>query len=222
MQNATHGIVATLMELPLFRSEWVLWLLIGLSLVSVAIIVERAVFLARHRVDVMTTRRRLDDLVGRGDVNGAVAYLEGYDALETNVVLSALRHCERGAEAVEDLLTGAMSRERQRYESRLDWLATIGANAPFIGLFGTVLGIIRAFQDLSGNMAEAGNAVMAGISEALIATAVGLIVAIPAVVAFNAFKGRVKVRVADADLLARTLLSHLKSVAPRRAASTEL
>jgi biopolymer transport protein ExbB/TolQ len=79
-------------------------------------------------------------------------------------------------------------------------------------LFGTVLGIIRAFKDLSGNIAEASSAVMGGIAEALIATAVGLLVAIPAVVAFNVLKAKVKHIADDANLLTATLLASLKSV----------
>jgi biopolymer transport protein ExbB len=85
-----------------------------------------------------------------------------------------------------------------------------------------VLGIVRSFRDLAANMAEASSAVMAGIAEALIATAVGLLVAIPAVIAFNAFKGRVKSAVTDCQLLARIVLAHLKAVeAPARASSAE-
>ena len=118
-------------------------------------------------------------------------YLADHDSLETNVVLYGLRHHEQGPESVEDLLGGASRTERARFEKRLGILATIASNAPFIGLFGTVLGIIRAFKDLAGNMSEASDAVMAGIAEALIATAVGLLVAIPAVVAFNIFKSKV-------------------------------
>ena len=78
-------------------------------------------------------------------------------------------------------------------------------------MFGTVLGIIRAFGDLSLNMADASGSVMAGISEALIATAVGLLVAIPAVVAFNIFQGRVNETAGNAELLSKTLLSQLKA-----------
>ena len=88
----------------------------------------------------------------------------------------------------------------------------MASNAPFIGLFGTVLGIIRAFKDLSANMSEASGAVMGGIAESLIATAVGLLVAIPAVVAYNVLKGRVKNITDDGNLLTATLLSSLKSV----------
>jgi biopolymer transport protein ExbB/TolQ len=78
-------------------------------------------------------------------------------------------------------------------------------------LFGTVLGIIRAFQELAATMQNAGGSVMGGISEALIATAVGLLVAIPAVIAFNAFSGKVKSVVGNGEMLARILLSNLKT-----------
>jgi len=211
MTGSPHGLVATLTSLPLFQAEWVLWLLIALSLASVAVMIERAVFYRRHRIDVDALRRDLGKLLAEGDFAGAGALLRQKDSLETNVVLFGLRDHEKGADAVEDLLSGAVQKEKERYEQRLSFLATIASNAPFIGLFGTVLGIIRAFKDLSGNMAEASSMVMAGIAEALIATAVGLLVAIPAVVAFNAFKARVKTATNNTHLLSRILLSQLKA-----------
>ncbi|MGD8861112.1 MAG: MotA/TolQ/ExbB proton channel family protein [Myxococcales bacterium] len=214
MQDANHGLIATLLELPIFRAEWVLWLLLGLSLASVAVMVERYLFYRKHAIDVDAVRKRLMELLDAGDLAGAAEYLQGFDSLETNVVLFGLRDYARGPEAVEDLLQGAARKERSRYEARLSFLATVASNAPFIGLFGTVLGIIRAFKDLSSNMAEASGAVMGGIAEALVATAVGLLVAIPAVVAFNYLKGRVKGVVDDGQLLAVTLLSVLKSEQP--------
>ena len=125
-------------------------------------------------------------------------------------MLAGLQAYDKGPESVEDLIAGALGRERTRYERRLGFLATLASNAPYIGLFGTVLGIIRSFRDLAANMAEASAAVMAGIAEALIATAVGLLVAIPAVIAYNVFKGRVKDAVTDCQMLARILLSQLK------------
>ena len=82
-------------------------------------------------------------------------------------------------------------------------------------MFGTVLGVVRAFKDLSGDIANASNAVMGGIAEALIATAIGLMVAIPAVVAFNFLKGRVKATVDNMHMMAGTLLARLKADAAR-------
>jgi biopolymer transport protein ExbB len=219
MHQQTGSLVQALLGLPIFNSEWVLYLLLGLSVVSIGVMLERWIFYTRHKVNVYAVRDGLVRHLDRGDFAGAAALLEKRDALETNVVLEGLRNYEKGPESVEDLIAGAMGHEKTRYEKRLNFLATLASNAPYIGLFGTVLGIVRAFRDLAANMAEASSAVMAGIAEALIATAVGLLVAIPAVIAFNVFKGRVKDAVTNGHLLSRILLSQLKSTDDVRAAA---
>jgi biopolymer transport protein ExbB/TolQ len=212
MQHTSGGLVQTLLGLPVFRSEWVLYLLLGLSLASVAVMVERWIFYRRHRVNADTLRAELTRLVAAGDFAGAAKILQKQDSLQTNIVLVGLKAYEMGPESVEDLIAGALGQEKARYERRLNFLATLASNAPYVGLFGTVLGIVRSFRDLSANMADASSAVMAGIAESLIATAVGLLVAIPAVVAFNVFKARVKDAVTEGHMLSRVLLSHLKAV----------
>jgi biopolymer transport protein ExbB/TolQ len=214
MQHASGGLVQTLLGLPVFRSEWVLYLLLGLSLASVAVMVERWFFYRSHRVDADALRTKLADLLAAGDFQGAAKAMQRHDALETNVVLAGLKAYELGPESAEELIAGALGKEKARYEKRLNFLATLASNAPYVGLFGTVLGIVRSFRDLAANMADASSAVMAGIAESLIATAVGLLVAIPAVVAFNVFKARVKSSVTDGQMLARTLMSQLKAVEP--------
>jgi biopolymer transport protein ExbB/TolQ len=221
MHNQSGSLVQTLLGLPIFNSEWVLYLLLALSVISIGVALERWFFYRKRRVDIAALRTSLSKHLDRGDFAGAAALLEKKDALETNVVLEGLRAYEKGPESVEDLLAGALGHERKRYEQRLTFLATIASNSPYIGLFGTVLGIVRSFRDLAANMADASAAVMAGIAEALIATAVGLLVAIPAVVAYNVFKGNVKDAVTNCQLLARQLLAQLKAAdapAPRAAA----
>lgn len=207
-----NGLVKSIIELPIFEAEWVLWLLIILSIASVAVMIERVLFYRKHAVDVEAIRTRLAALLKARDYDGAAKFLQDYNSLETNVVLHGVRDHAQGASAVEELLAGAVKKERQRYDLRLNFLATIGSNAPFIGLFGTVLGIIRAFKDLAGNMAEASSSVMAGISEALVATAVGLMVAIPAVIAFNYFKSKVQDVSTNAQQLTSILMANLKGV----------
>src|SRR6478735_6289984 len=103
-------------------------------------------------------------------------------------------------------MAGTKARLRIDLERNLGILGTLGNNAPFIGLFGTVLGIIKAFADLSRNQAGGAGAVMSGISEALVATAVGLMVAIPAVIAFNFFQGRVRRALGRVDAMAHLVL----------------
>ena len=105
-------------------------------------------------------------------------------------------------------MSGYMIGHRQKLDQGLMILGTLGNNAPFIGLFGTVLGIIIAFRELALNPQGGASVVMRGISEALIATAVGLIVAIPAVIAYNIFQRLVKRHLSNAEAVSKLLLSH--------------
>ena len=211
--NAAEGLVQRLLSLPVFRSEWVLWLLLGLSLLSVAVMVERWLFYRRRKLDFEKLKDDFTKTLDQGDFDGAAKLLAKHDTLETNVTLAGLRGYEKGPESVEELIAGAMGRGKAEYERRLSILATLASNCPFIGLFGTVLGIVRSFKEMSKDLANASAGVMAGIAEALIATAVGLLVAIPAVVAYNVFRGMVKDATTNTDSLTRVLMAELKSAA---------
>lgn len=102
-----------------------------------------------------------------------------------------------------------LSLQRMGLEQGLTVLATLGSNAPFIGLFGTVLGIIQAFGALASHQNNASD-IMVGISEALIATAVGLFVAIPAVVAFNVFSRQLRVLIVKSEALKDLYISRIQ------------
>lgn len=104
-----------------------------------------------------------------------------------------LRHVKNhGAEGLEEVFNTYALSERPEMERSLNFLATLGANAPYIGLFGTVLGIMKAFNDLARSSDAGQQTVMAGISIALVATAAGLFVAIPAVISYNYFQRQVR------------------------------
>lgn len=207
-------LTSVLLEAVRGGAEWVLWVLAVLSLLSVAVMIERARFYIRHRVDAHALRNHLIGWLDRGEVDEALSELQsGNRSMESNVLAYGFQNRDRGPRAVEELMAGALARERSRYERFLAFLGTLGNNAPFIGLFGTVLGVINAFDGLRGldvsDTEAAGAAVMGPIAEALIATAVGLLVAIPAVVAFNIFRSRVKRSTSNTELLARTLVAYL-------------
>jgi biopolymer transport protein ExbB len=123
--------------------------------------------------------------------------------------LEGLNHREGGLGSIQEATTAYLLRQRKLLDRGLVVLATLGNNAPFIGLFGTVLGIIKAFHDLGTNPAGGAQVVMAGISEALVATAIGLLVAIPAVIAFNYFQRQIKVISTDAQAMVSTLVAGL-------------
>jgi biopolymer transport protein TolQ len=105
-------------------------------------------------------------------------------------------------------------------ERRLTWLATIAATSPFVGLFGTVMGVVDAFHGLGAAGSATLRAVAPGISEALITTAAGLFVAVPAVVAYNQFAARVRVFASAIDDFSRELLNSLEEIHVRPAAAT--
>ncbi|MEO1228039.1 MAG: MotA/TolQ/ExbB proton channel family protein [Myxococcota bacterium] len=194
-----------------FDAAWVLWLLVALSVASIALSVERALFFFRNRLP-----RNVDSdfqtLIKAAEFTRAARLMDGSPSLEAQVVVQGLAQAHKGWDSVEESLRGAEVEQRARFSGGLAWLATIGSNAPFIGLFGTVLGIMEAFAALSeGGGQAAGPSVMAAISEALEATAVGLFVAIPALVAFNYFQGLLENRVARAQVFAQRFLSELKA-----------
>lgn len=209
-QAATSGfnIVEKLLGITLLGTEWILWLLIILSVVSVAIMIERFFFFLKIRVDFQEFSNELTKALLRNDTEGTRRLCERSQSLESQVVLRGLEYQEKGPKAMRESMEGFLIGERQVLDRGMVVLGTLGNNAPFIGLFGTVIGIIMAFKSLSLNTAGGPAVVMAGISEALVATAVGLMVAIPAVIAFNAFNRIIKRHYANAEAVMKLLLSH--------------
>jgi biopolymer transport protein ExbB len=192
-------------------SEWVLWVLLLLSFVNVGVIVDRLLYFHRHFVDGDELASVLDQFLRAGDLKQAYGVVQTGESIEHVVVASGLMAFTRGAHACEGAMAAARARTKKEVDSRLPILASIASNAPFIGLLGTVLGIIKAAHDLTGGGSSGehdANAVMAGVFEALIATAFGLCVAIPAVVSYNYFSRRVKGTMDQVEALAQEVLAH--------------
>ena len=185
---------ARFLSLALGGAGWVLWLLVALSVISLAISLERLWYFRTHRVHKAALLADMQALLRE----------RALDRPDDETLAAPRDDLAAAAE-------GAKAREKLRLERNLAFLATLGSNAPFVGLFGTVLGIIKAFHDLSANQAGGPSVVMAGISEALVATAVGLMVAIPAVVAFNYFNRRVRAFMCKIEWAAHLALADLKA-----------
>ena len=209
-----------LLSFALLGAGWVLWLLVGLSVLCLAVAIERAIYLARNTTRPAALQQALASFVKTGDVPAFREALDALGGMEARVLAAGAEAAiESGIDSAEDAIAGTLIFERQSMERGLIILGTTGSNAPFLGLFGTVLGIIKAFHDLALETAEGASAVMAGISEALVATAIGLLVAIPAVVLYNAFARRNKSLLASAESLSHLVLARLKAdaAAPHRA-----
>jgi biopolymer transport protein ExbB len=198
-----------MMAFALLGAGWVLWVLVGLSVLCIAVSVERTMFLLRDGSDRVALRTAFDEFLRGSGVETLRSRIAAIPGFESRVLESGLAATGFGADAAERAFFASVTAEKLRMDRGLVVLATVGANAPFIGLFGTVLGVIQSFHDLSVNTAEASEAVMAGISEALVATAVGLMVAIPAVVLYNVFTRWNRSRVSRVESLANLVLSRV-------------
>ncbi len=193
-----------------YGAEWVMWLLIGLSGISFYLIIERAIFFFRFRTNVPRLSTDMSQLLAIDNTAGLAKRLQDERGVIAKVLGAGVREVDHGHLAVEQAIGGEKTRQRIRCERNLAVLATIGNNAPFIGLFGTVIGVLVSFHRFSSDTTGGAQAVMADISEALAATAIGLFVAIPAVAAFNAFQRRTKGLLANADSLSSVLLTYLR------------
>ena len=189
-----------LMALALTGGDWVIWALLAASVWAAAIMHDRWKLLKEEAAALAALRGPLRE--AGEDESEAAKVLRGRPCSASRALLETLD--AGGGHAGLEHLAAALSDERRHLEGRLMWLGTLGNNAPFVGLFGTVLGVIKAFKDLAASGAGP-EVVMAGLSEALIATAVGLLVAIPCVLAFNGFQKKVKDILSETEALGRRL-----------------
>jgi biopolymer transport protein ExbB len=205
------------------HAAWVMWLLLALSAASLLLIAERALFFRSVRDDIRRLAAELDSLLRAGRYRDALERMSASPSAEAAAVVAGLRHADLGPASAEKAMQGAIALERMRLDRGLAFLGTLGNNAPFVGLLGTVIGVIEAFDvlgqtDVGGAGAPGTGAIMGGIAEALVATAVGLFVAIPAVAAFNYFQRRIQSTLANTDALTNVLLAHLAAEEPLPAA----
>ena len=172
--------------------EVTLWTLIILSILSIAFILERFFTLGKVRRQSQAVSIRLREILATNNLNELEDLAKDRESLEGRALSYGMRHVrDKGVTGLEEIFTSFASIERPVLDRYLGFLATVGSNAPFIGLLGTVFGIMDAFRGLADSTGDA-KAVMVGISNALVATAIGLIVAIPAVIAYNYFQKQVK------------------------------
>ncbi len=196
--------------LSLLGGEWVLVILLILSLWCVAVIWDRFfVFRAKAR-DAELLGDKVPELLAKGQIQQVQKLVEKATSPEGAILKAGLAAISMGRESLEQILESRRIQEKMALEKNLLVLGTLGNNAPFIGLFGTVLGIIKAFNDLAISGTSGPSVVMSGVSEALVATAVGLLIAIPAVAFYNYFQGQIKRSLSNADRLSRLLLAYVE------------
>ena len=193
-----------------YGAEGILWLPIALSIFSIASIIERYLTLKKIRTNGHKITEHLNQILQSQNFEELNEISKDRDSLEGRALGYAMKHAkDHGSEGLSELVNSYSLMEKPKLERSLNFLATVGSNAPFIGLLGTVFGIMKAFNDLGQSQGEAAS-VMIGIAEALVATAVGLFVAIPATVAYNAFRKQVQQILTNLDSVREISIAYAK------------
>lgn len=201
-------------------AAWVLWFLGTLSVISLTVFFERLHFMRKRSADLDELAVTLERQLAAGKIKEAREMLARMPDTPAAIARAGLNVAERGRAAAEQAMFSRVALEREHLSRHLVFLGTVGNNAPFVGLFGTVVGIVAAFEHLgatavtpqAGQMASA--AVMSSLAEALVATAVGIFVAIPAVAAYNYFQRRIASILTSSEVVSRLVLAFIDVGAP--------
>src|SRR6478736_350216 len=183
-------LITSLEKFALMGATWVLYVLVAMSALSIGIMIERWFFFRARAGSSDALAAGLLNALKRGDRRAAEDLLKGDRSLEAEVLLPVLEWLDGGPESVSEALEASLIRKRADLERGFTWLGTLGNNAPFLGLFGNVI---------------------VAISEALIATGVGLVVALPVVVGYNLTQKRVSTVENNVQQIGKQLLALLKA-----------
>ena len=203
------------------RSSPILLVLLVCSLVTMAVAIERAMYFRRRSGDPEHTMLKALESLRKGRPSEAIARCEEAQHPMGEVAAQVMSDSDLLPSAFEERLQVTLTRQKLQLEKRLSVLGSMAAVAPLIGLLGTVWGIMRAFHDMAQVGSAAPSVVAAGVAEALLTTAAGLVVAVPAVLLYNHFARHMTVMLTVAEMHARSLNSVMNDVAEDTVASDQ-
>lgn len=189
------------------KGGFIMWLILATSIVGLAVVIDRFLVLRKARINVPAFMVRIRGFIKKKDISGAISYCMEEKSPVANIVRKGLKKYKFGHDRVKEAIENAGSQEISKLEKGLTILATVAGIAPLLGFLGTVTGMIQAFmtiQDLAG--AANPSDLAGGIWEALITTAFGLIVGIPALAFYNYFLSAVKRLVGEMETVANDVV----------------
>ncbi len=191
-------------------AQWVMVVLILCSVLCITIIFERILYFQKFKGKFPQFIEKLSEKLAKNEsVETIAAWCSGHTLLEAHIAAVGLGNARNGARAAEESMHANIVAAKTKLEKNTVILGTLGNNTPFIGLFGTIIGIIGAFHALSVNSGQDPTAMMSSIAEALVATGLGLLVAIPAVISYNFINRAIKDKLANAQSTASIVLTHI-------------
>lgn len=203
----------------LIQGGWVMVPILLLSLLALYVFVERLIAIRKAESEPEEVTKRIRGFIRAGDVEGALRYCREEDTPIARVLREGLERLGRPIAEIQDAVQAAGKHEAFELEKRTDLLASIAGIAPMLGFFGTVTGMIEAFQEVQNLQGNVNPSVLAGgIWEALVTTAFGLAVGILALFAYNYLLNRIRRRINDMERSATAFIDLLQEpvASPRR------
>ena len=199
------------------------WIIIALSVAAVALIVEHVLSIRRGALIPIGLAEQIHELIGQGSYSEAEQVARSSSSFLGHVLTSGLMEVSVGYKAVEKALEDSAAEQAARLFRKIEYLSVIGTIAPMLGLLGTVLGMIQAFDEFKTQANPQVSQLAPGISQALVTTAMGLIVAVPALAGYSIFRNRIDGLVAEASLMAEHLFADFKrrALSQRKSAATQ-
>ncbi len=185
----------------------IMWPILLCSILGLAVVIDRYIVIRKAKINIPAFMVRIRGMIKKNDISGAISYCMEEKSPVANIVRKGLKKYRLGHERVKEAIENAGRQEISKLEKGLSVLASIAGIAPLLGFLGTVTGMISAFmtiQDLAGSANPSDLA--GGIWEALITTAFGLIVGIPALALYNYFLSAVKKLVGDMETVANDVV----------------
>ena len=204
------NIVETLLGMTALGAEWVLWLLLALSVLSIAVMLERLVFFNKIKLDYTSFSQHLINTLNLDNLEAAINLCSKYSANKSPAATVALKGLEQfgsSRETIRGTMTGYIAGIRTSLDQGLVILGTLGNNAPFIGLFGTVIGIIQAFSDLAANP-QGGPTVDERHIRSTGRDGCRFTVALPAVITFNFFNKVVRKHLTNTEATIELIMTY--------------
>ena len=190
---------------------FIMYFLIFCSILSITVIIERLVYYwKKSRMEREVFMELIHPELEKGDVQKVLMLCKGMQTPFSAVIYAGLSNRDKSEKEIANAMEREMIKEVHLLERYTDIAGTLGSTAVYIGLLGTVWGIIRAFEDIARTGSGGINVVIRGISEALVCTAGGLIVAVPAVIAYNYFVKRINSFVTDMELSSSEMMDLLR------------
>jgi biopolymer transport protein ExbB len=189
------------------KGGYLMWPILLCSILGLTVIIDRYIVLRKTKINIPAFTVRIRGLIKKKDISGAISHCMEEKSPVANIIRKGLKKYRLGHERVKEAIENAGRQEISKLEKGLSVLATIAGIAPLLGFLGTVTGMIQAFmriEDLAGSANPSDLA--GGIWEALITTAFGLIVGIPALAFYNYFLSAVKKIVGDMETVANDVV----------------